>query len=194
MRRDVYVDGPPLVQWRAVFAGLVIGLGVLALLSALWAAIGFGTHQGGITTNFRWWEAGSAIFSMFLGAYFAAVFAGIRGPASGLANSATLWGTSVLGVILVGIPAVMRIFSLQLSGLSARSVGTAANATASATGVSPHAVLWTTFWAIVIGLGAALLGGLVGGTMPRRMYAAAPGAVYDEPATVETHRRHRRAG
>jgi len=190
IRRDAYYEAPPLVQWRAVFAGAVIGLGALLLLSALWAALAFGANTATISANFRWYEAGSAIFAMFLGGYFAAVFAGVRGPSAGLANAVTLWGLSVLSVVLVGVPSVMRIFNLQLSFLRTSTVGTAATA---ATGVSPHDALWTAFWAIVIGLGAAILGGLIGGSMPRAMYATQP-AVYEEPATLESTRRYRRTG
>jgi hypothetical protein len=179
-------DAPPLVQWRAVFSGAVIGLGVLILLSALFAAIGFGAHSTTVSGNFRWYEAGSAIFSMFLGAYFAAWFAGIRGLGSGLANAATLWGISVIGVVLVAVPSVMRIFNLQLAFLSS----TTPSGAVATTGSSPHAVLWTTFWAIVVGLGAALLGGIFGGLMPRAYYAA---PAYEETRTVPPVE-YRRAG
>ena len=180
-------DAPPLVQWRAVFAGAVIGIGVLILLSALFAAIGFGAHATSVSGNFRWFEAGSAIFSMFLGAYFAAWFSGVRGFAAGLANAATLWGITVLGVVLVAVPSVMRIFNLKLAFLTA----TTPSGAVATTGSSPHAVLWTTFWAIVIGLGAALLGGFFGGAMPRRYYGAAP--VYEDARTAPPVE-YRRAG
>jgi hypothetical protein len=189
VRSDGY-DAPPLVQWRAVFAGAVIGLGVLILLSSLFAAIGFGTHTSALTGNFRWFEAGSAIFAMFLGAYFAAWFAGIRGFGSGLANAATLWGITVLAVVLVGIPSVMRIFNLRLAFLATTSPSGAV----STTGSSPHTVLWTAFFAIVIGLGAALLGGLFGGAMPRAYYAAPAAPVYDAPPREVPTTEYRRTG
>jgi len=198
MRRHSYYDAPPLVQWRAVFAGAVIGLGTLILLSVLWAAIGLGGHHGSISMNFRWWLAGSAIFAMFLGAYFAGFFSGVRGAAAGFANAATLWGISVLVVMLGGVPAVMRIFNVHVAGLgsSATSAVAATSAAATsagaATGVPPHVVLWTSFWAIVIGLGAALIGGLFGGSMPRAVSAAEPMA-YEEPRSVGT-REYRRTG
>ncbi len=180
-------DAPPLVQWRAVFAGAVIGIGVLILLSALFAAIGFGAHSTTVSGNFRWFEAGSAIFAMFLGAYLAAWFSGVRGFGSGIANAMTLWGLTVLGVVLVAVPSVMSIFNLKLAFLSS----TTTSGAVAATGSSPHAVLWTTFWAIVVGLGAALLGGILGGVMPRAYYGAAP--VYDETRAAPPVE-YRRAG
>src|SRR5947208_3373124 len=95
---------PPLVQWRAIFAGAAIVLGTLALLSALWAALAFGgggTHGVGrlvattkvnpFRTNFQWWIGGTAIFAMFLGAFLAAVFSGVRGIGAGITNALTLW-------------------------------------------------------------------------------------------------------
>jgi hypothetical protein len=177
------------VQWRAVFSGAVIGLGVLVLLSAMFAVIGFGGHPATMSGNFRWYEAGSAIFATFLGAYLAAWFAGIRGIGAGLANAATLWGISVIGVVLVAVPSVMRIFNLKLAFLSSTPSGAVATA-----GSSPHAVLWTTFWAIVIGLGASLLGGIFGGLMPRA-YSEAPAApAYDEPRRVAPKTEYRRTG
>jgi hypothetical protein len=190
MRRSGYYDAAPLIQWRAIFGGLVIGLAVLTLLSALWAALGFGARQTTFSSNFQWWVAGSAIFAMFLGAYCAALFSSVRGMGAGLANALTLWGLSVLTVILVGIPAVMRMFDLRWAFLRTATVGSAT----AATGTSPHTALWTAFWAIVIGLGAALLGGLIGGAMPRALYVAEPMA-YEEPrAVVRRDRDYRRTG
>jgi hypothetical protein len=172
-----YAESPtrqPLVQWRAVFAGTVIGLAVLALLTALWSALAYGSHVSTFVDSYRWWIAGSATFSTFLAGYFAGMSSGVRGPSAGFFTGLTVWGLATIAVVAVGIPSVMSTFNVHLTRFLA---GT------------PGPTLWTMFWAVLIGLGAAVLGGMLGGVSRPAMYGGY--AVAEETATVHRHPRHR---
>jgi hypothetical protein len=169
-----YPTRQPLVQWRAVFAGTVIGLAVLALLAALWSALAYGSHTATILDSYRWFIAGSAIFSTFLAGYLAGMSSGVRGPSAGFFTGLTVWGLGTIAVLAVGIPSVMGTFNVH--------------PTRFLTG-TPGPTLWTLFWAVLIGLGAAVFGGMLGGMSRPAMYGGY--ATYEEPATVHTHTRRR---
>lgn len=170
MAYGAYPSRQPLVQWRSVFAGTVVGLAVLALLTALWSALGFGTHVTTFSSSYRWWVAGSAIFATFLAGYLAGWSSGVRGPSAGFFTGLTVWGLATIAIIVVGIPSVAGTFSFAVhpARMLSGTFGT---------------TLWTLFWADLIGLGAALLGGVLGGLAPRMMVPADYPMV-EEPRTV----------
>jgi hypothetical protein len=153
---------PPLVSWRAVFAGGVIGLALFVLLSVLWLALGFASGTSSVRDNLAWFVGGSAIFSLFVGGLLTGWLSGIRGLGTGLVHGMTMWGILVIAVTVIGLPAAFRI--LNLTGLVSLRVGSG---------------LWATFWSIVIALGAAGIGGLIGGVLPRRRMAVAATIVDD---------------
>jgi hypothetical protein len=150
MRATEYHEKAPLVQWRSVFVGTVIGLGVAILLSALWSALAFATGVGFIDETFRWWIGGSVIFAMFLAAFFAGFLSGARGMLSGVFSGATVWGLLTIAVVAVGMPTVFETFTLDERFLAQTA---AAN-------------LWPFFFSSLVGLGAATVGGAIGGAMP----------------------------
>src|ERR1700733_5197842 len=93
---------------------------------------------------------------MFIAALIAAGVSGARGTAAGLANGVTTWGVVVLGGLAAGIPGLLAYGSTRPVIVNGIRVAV--------TTVRP----WTTFWSLLIGLGAAVLGGLLGGTLRRR--------------------------
>ena len=160
------VRAPTLVRWGAVFGGAVVGLALTVLFGALWIALGFSSRHPLFYNHMDWWLAGTAIAAMFVAGLIAGVASGVRGPGAGFANGLTTWGIAVLGVMAGAIP--------TFSALGSRHTFVANGIHLTVTTLRP----WTTFWALLIGLGAGVLGGMIGGTVPRRalrtgMYAPA---------------------
>lgn len=143
------MGGRPLVQWRAVFGGVVLGLGIMVMVTSLWLALGFGSEVETVRANMDWYIAGTAIGALLIAGFLAGWLSGIRGPAAGMVNGSTVWALTLIAVLAVGIPSALRVFEQ-----------------AEATALSGEAS-WTTFWGILIGFGAALIGGVLGGMIPR---------------------------
>lgn len=162
-RREAAVPGYPArravndVRWGAVTSGTFVGLGFMTLLSSLWVAWGYASGWGIFSDNIRWWLAGTGIASFFVAGLVAGYVSGVRGPAAGFFNSATVWGL----VSTVGLATALGI------GLATLNLGNASFANLhDQVGNGP---LWATFAAIAIGLAACLLGGLLGGSVIRRV-------------------------
>ena len=155
--RWVSPSSPQLVRWGSVFAGTIIAIGAFILLSALWLALSFANHDSVVYNNLSWWIGGTAIFSMFVAGLIAGLSSGARGIGAGSVGALTTWALVAMAVVLVVVPTF--------------AVGHVPNSVS----VSGHVykinylTYWTAFWSLLIGLGAALLGGVVGGAAPRRV-------------------------
>jgi hypothetical protein len=145
------VAPPPLIRWGAVFAGTVIGPGVGGLLSLLWLALAYGSHEHVFYQHLKWWLGGTAIFAMPLAGVLAGTLSTTRGVSAGLANGITAWGLVVLGVAAIGIPAVVSTSNATVVHIGARSL------TVKTLG------WWPSFWSVLIGFGAGAIGGVIGG-------------------------------
>lgn len=180
-RRATYVrEGyVPLIQWRAVFGGVVIGLATMLLLTALWLALGLGSDLGTVSANLDWYLAGSGIFAVFLGGYLAGWLSGIPGFTVGLVNGLAVWALAVIAGLLIATPALLGVLGVPQAG-SIEGVARASIAADAA---------WPTFWSLLIGFGAAVLGGWLGGISPR---AAVPAMEVVEEDEEERPRRSRR--
>ncbi|MDQ1424818.1 MAG: hypothetical protein QOD72_2316 [Acidimicrobiaceae bacterium] len=143
------------IRWAAVFSGAVIGLGVGLLGSMLFLGLAFDTGTAEFRDNLSWWLAGTAIVATFLGAFIAGLLAGPRGFGAGLAHGMTLWGVLVVGLLAAAVP-ILTAYGTTFS------VGVGST-TYSVTSAS----YWSAFWTLLIGLGAAAIGGLLGGALPR---------------------------
>jgi len=124
------------VHWGGVFAGLVIGLGSLVLLSSFWLALGFGSDQGWVADNLGWWLGGMLLVALAIGGYVAGRSA--RSAASASVNAAVVWGFTMIALTVAGGTTLFS--SVHLKPLLARPGGTNA------------AGPWLTFVAIVLGL------------------------------------------
>jgi hypothetical protein len=136
-----------------VFSGTIIAVGVFILLSALWLALSFADHDSVVYSNLSWWIGGTAIFCMFLAGLVAGLSSGSRGLGAGSIGALTTWGLVAIVVALVVLPTF--------------SIGNVPNFV----NVSGHVykvnylTYSTAFWSLLIGMGAAL----VGGALPRQV-------------------------
>lgn len=144
--------GHSFISWGAVFAGALVGIGIMVLLTALWLALAAGTGPAWVVANLTWIFRGTAIFAILLAGFLAGWFAVGRGPGSGLLHGLTVWG-------LITTAAVLLFPNFGVLGVLGGLPGIA-GAGGNAAGV------WTVFWSTLIGLGAALVGGLLGGPLP----------------------------
>jgi hypothetical protein len=109
----------------------------MALFTSLWVALGYGSGINAFSGWINWWVGGTAIVAALLAGWLAGWLSGSRGFAFGAVHGLTVWGLLVIAAGLVGLP------------------GSAVAHVASS-------ILWTAFWSVLIGLGAAVLGGVFG--------------------------------
>ena len=166
------------IRWGAVFAGTILGVALMTLFTMLWLALAYGSNQASITEHLNWWLAGTAIGAMFLGGLLAGWLAGRRGVAVGLFHGMTVWGLLLIVGVAVGVPAVFHVTTTE-TGFIAHMRATA---------------LWTEFWAMLIGLGAASIGGVFGGVLPALgraggEFVEVPPHEHEIVSTTAAHRR-----
>ena len=152
--------GRTLIRWSAVFAGTLLGLATLALLSSLWLALARASSVDMIQRNIEWFIGVSAVVCLFLAGLLAGYLSGVRGAGTGFLHGATIWALLLLITLSVGVPAILNVFSL---GQLTRDVQT----TTTTTDQTVFNALWGTFWTILGGFVAAGIGGALGGAMTR---------------------------
>jgi tetrahydromethanopterin S-methyltransferase subunit B len=157
---------PDVVRWAAVIAGVVIGLGIFAMLNALWWAIEYSAGDGWVSRNLAWLLGGSAAVSLLLAGLIAGAIAGVRGTLAGLVNGATAWGLLFLVSLTAIIPGGLNLTSKLRSGVEqgATTLGGYPGAGARFTVAW---TLWTTFWSLLVGLVLAVVGGMLGARLRR---------------------------
>ncbi len=151
--------GRTLIRWSAVFAGTLLGLATLALLTSLWLALARASNVDMIQRNIEWFIGASAVGCLFLAGLLAGYLSGVRGVGTGFLHGATIWGLLLLVTLSVGIPAILNVFS----------VGQLTNDVQTNQATSPvvYGALWGTFWTILGGVLAAGIGGAIGGALTR---------------------------
>jgi len=151
---------PQRIRWGAVFGGAVIGVAFLALLTTLWFALAYGSGVDAIRTNLAWYIGISAIVCLFVGGILAGWLSGVNGVGSGFFNGVTIWALALVMTVTVGVPAILNVFNLgRVSTIDTTTTGLLTS--------SSDTVLWATVAAIVGGLLAAGIGGMIGGAMTR---------------------------
>ncbi len=150
----------PLLKWSAVFGGLVLGLAMLMLLSALWLALAYGSEMSAIRENLGWYIGGSAVASLFVAGILTGYLSGVKGAATGILHGFTLWGLLMLVAVTVGVPSLLNVFGLQ--GLADQADSATRLADSGSDGT-----LWVTFWTLFGGFIAAGIGGMIGGAFTR---------------------------
>lgn len=167
--------GPQLVRWGSVFSGTIVAIALFALLTGLWLALSFGSHVSFVYSNLSWFVGGTAIFCMFLAGLIAGVTSGARGAGAGTMAGLTTWALVLLGVALFTVPT----FSIGHVPNSLRAGGHTYSIN--------YVTYWTAFWSMLIGLGAAVVGGALGGATNRSVdepYLDLQRS-YSEPAVVD---------
>jgi hypothetical protein len=153
---DRTTSASSLIGWGPVFAGAVIGLGLAVMASALWFALAFDRGTPSFRNYLDWWLAGTAIGGTLIGAFIAGLAFARRGPVSGLLQGLTLWGVLVVVILTLGTSAAAifgTTFDVTISGTSYTITTTS---------------YWSVFWTLLIGFGAAAIGGMLGGLIPWR--------------------------
>jgi hypothetical protein len=168
----------PLLKWSAVFGGLVLGLAMLMLLSALWLALAYGSEMSAIRDNLRWYIGGSAVASLFVAGILTGYLSGVKGAATGILHGFTLWGLLMLVAVTIGVPSLLNVFGLQGLADQADSATRLANSGSDGT-------LWVTFWTLLGGFIAAGIGGMIGGALTRAE-SIAPVVVHDVAPVTRT--------
>jgi hypothetical protein len=150
---------PQRIRWGAVFAGGLVGLALLVLLTTLWVSLSFGSDIAQIRDNLEWFVGISAIGCLFVAGILAGWLSGVRGAGSGFFSGVTLWALMLVLTVAAGIPAVINVLNLgRVTPIDVDTGGLLA---------SNENVWWATFAAIVGGLLAAGIGGAIGGAVTR---------------------------
>ncbi|HET9723248.1 MAG TPA: hypothetical protein VFR44_05335 [Actinomycetota bacterium] len=152
---------PQKIRWGAVFAGTVLGLGLLALLTALWFALAYGSAMEEIRANLEWYIGISAIVCLFIGGLLSGWLSGVRGAAAGFFNGMAIWAMILIVTLVVGVPSILNVFNLG------RVTQLSPDATGGILGTGVDNALWATFWSILGGLLACAVGGAIGGAVTR---------------------------
>jgi uncharacterized protein HemX len=190
------------IRWGAVFAGLVTALSTLLLLSILGLAIGLTTfEQSDQLSNFGIgagiWGAISTIVAFLLGGWVAASTAAVRGRSNALLNGAMVWAVAIPLIMYLlgsGVGSMINT-ATDAAAAGATAVTEATNPTAgdAATAVDtaqaqvqqidPATVenaaqnageaTWGTLLALLLGLAAAVGGGLMGQRREAESYQTA---------------------
>ena len=100
------------IRWAAVFAGMVLSVGLLVLLSSLWLAIAYGSDEAFVVRNLEWFVGASAVGCLLIGGFLAGRLSGVPGAGTGLAHGLTLWALTLLVVLAIGIPSVINVLNL----------------------------------------------------------------------------------
>jgi hypothetical protein len=169
----------PLLKWSAVFGGLVLGLAMLMLLSALWLALAYGSEMSAIRDNLGWYIGGSAVASLFVAGILTGYLSGVKGAGTGILHGFTLWGLLMLVAVTVGVPSLLNVFGLQGLADQADSATRLVNSGSDGT-------LWVTFWTLLGGFIAAGIGGMIGGAITRAESIDSPVIVRDAAPVSRT--------
>ncbi len=161
------------VSWGAIWAGVVIALGMEALFTLFGFFIGFDMFKAGtadpwagIPTWSMAWYLVTAGWSMFFGAFCAARLSGIPIRRISILHGLSTWGLATFATLLVvgsTVWAVLRAsITLLVTGVAAPAAGVAAAPTPAATAGTLTEIAGVVWAGIMFGLITAIVGGLVG--------------------------------
>ena len=161
------------VQWGPIIAGSLISLGILVVMAVLGIAIGASAFEPG--TDLTDWGTGagiyggiSALVAMFVGGWVAAKSAAVGGQYAGLMNGLLAGMTTIVTLIVLaalGVDNVLGFLGGNLSNITnyAGEVTGDAGATTQAGAFDQiEDGAWGTLLALLLGLGAAAVGGMLG--------------------------------
>lgn len=118
------------VAWGAIFAGVVVALATLAVLSILGLALGFSLVEvgeqnpmNGALTTAGIWQFVAQIVSLLVGGYVAARLAGLLPQGAAILHGAVVWGLATIVAIWIATSAVSALFSGATSAVSGAMSG-----------------------------------------------------------------------
>jgi hypothetical protein len=162
VEREVIVERAPVtfegmrVSWGGVWAGVLVVLGTLLLLTTLGMAIGFSADARNVEpekigSGAVIWARASLLIALFIGGMAATRMSMVWDRFTGLAQGALVWVVSLLVVLYLSASGVgLVVSSALINGTSQRIQG------------GPSAVAWSTFLSVVLSLLCALAGSAVG--------------------------------
>lgn len=170
--RERVTRAPDLVRWGPVVAGVLIGLGVFALVNSLWLAFAYDSGNGWVSDNLGWYIGATAAGALFLAGFSAGLLAGVRGMGAGLANGITTWGLLFVLSLTAIIPGAVNLTARLGTGVQQGTTTVGGSLGAPGGGFTVESALWTTFWSLLIGGALAAVGGVLGGTLRRPVLVA----------------------
>lgn len=167
--------GPPFLRWGGIFAGAIVGLAILFLFNSFWTALANGSDIDFVARNVHWFGLASSLVALFAGGLVAGWMSDHPGTGPGLFDGLTVWALILVGTLILDVPSSLEVFGFTAAPLSEW-------------GADP---LWATFWSLLGGLVVALVGGVLGGGMPRPAWAPTGSyerdtAEVERPAAEET--------
>lgn len=163
------------VSWGAIFAGTFVALGLQLALTLLGIGIGVGligpateTSLGAVSVGAGIWMAITMLISLFAGGWVAGRFSGVYGTLRNALHGVVVWSFFVLSVFYVMTTAAGSLVS-SFANIIGRGtsiiVGEVPNISPemmeAASNTLPTASIWM-FVALLLGAGAAALGGWLG--------------------------------
>ena len=156
-------------HWGAIFAGLFIALGTLTLLSALGAAVGASAYDPGdaprsYAMGSGAWAVLCALIAFFIGGFVAARASGHTDRKNGLFQGLLVWAVAITLIgSLVGTGLARASVADTRAALTPNPVTrTTDDVTPAQARRAAAEIAWGTFVSLLLGLGAALIGGHFG--------------------------------
>jgi len=143
------------VSWGGVWAGVLVVLGTLLLLTTLGMAIGFSADARNVDpqkigNGAVIWARVSLLVGLFLGGFGATRMSMVWDRFTGLAQGALVWVVSLIVVLYLSANGVgLVVSSALINGTTQRIQG-------------PSTVAWSTFLSVVLSLLVALAGSALG--------------------------------
>jgi hypothetical protein len=166
------------VSWGAVWAGVMIALGMEALFTLFGSFIGFGMYNaqaanpwGGVSVWTTVWYLVTAGWSMFFGAWCAARLSGNPVRGDGILHGVTTWGLATFATIMIVAVTSWAVLREGINVLTAAALssGQVAPIAGQAAAPSPQATaniisgISLRIWGgVLLGFLTAILGGWAG--------------------------------
>lgn len=140
------------VSWSAIFAGVVIVIGIQIMLSVLGAGVGLGfvnTHDPAAPTASSvgagagiWWLL-TTVVALVVGSFAAARLAGVPTRFDGILHGVVIWGLAVILTLFLVTSAIGGIVggAFSVIGSTVSAAGSAVGSAASAAGEGAKSVL-----------------------------------------------------
>jgi hypothetical protein len=162
VEHNIRIDSPRVtfegmrVSWGGVWAGVLVVLGTLLLLSTLGVAIGFSVDARNVDPDkvgagVAIWSRASLLLALFLGGMGAARMSMVWDRFSGLAQGVLVWVVSLIVVLFLSANGVGLMLGAGLVYGALQRVEH-----------GPGMTAWITFFSILLSLFAALAGSAIG--------------------------------
>ncbi len=174
------------ISWGAVWAGVMIALGMETLFTLFGLSIGFGMYHwqaanpwGGVSAWSTIWYLITAGWSMFFGAWCAARLSGNPIAGDGMLHGIATWGLATTATILIVAFASWAVLREGISVLSNAAIATAQTVNPDMSQVVPQLsanagpmgeatahvisrISLGTFFGVLLGFITSLIGGWIG--------------------------------